>query len=622
MHPNGSERWLLAHDSAQKLDDNTVALTGYLQDVTQQVLMEQAVAKKAALHELIASIAQDFLEADAHEFDQTVDHVLEKIGLFLEVDRTFLFQFSEDLKYASNTHEWCAKGIMSAKNFLQDYPIEQVPFLQELIHKRETFYIPDVDAMPDTMQAEREELRRFMVKSVLILPLVKENRILGYLGFDAVREHRKLDKSIVSMLELMANIFSSALGNVQMNRRLHEAIHQAEVANEAKSVFLAKMSHEIRTPLHGVIGFTELLGETGLSEEQQEYADYALRSAQSLHDVIDNILDFAKIEAGKLSIEPEFTDLATLVRTTADVARAPAQKKGIALKVRLPDTLPERVLVDGRYLKQILINLLGNAVKFTNQGEVILHVHYQSTFEGRAGRFEFVVSDTGVGIEAEDLSQIFDPFVQVGNASNPQTGGTGLGLPISQLLAQKMGSQIHCESTPGKGSTFHFALEALCDVQSDSELAGGAMLPEQGEEVLLETTIDIQPRILVAEDSPVNLRLMKQILRALYPQAILHEARSGKEALEIWSKHSLDLILMDVQMPDIDGVETTRTIREQESAQQVATRVPILAVTAGATTDMKDKCLFAGMTDFITKPIQLAHFRKSVHQWITRSIDL
>ena len=614
MHPDGSERWIFAHDNAHRLPDQTIALTGYLQDITQQVHLEQAVSKKAALHELIASIAQRFLETDSDAFDQTVDNVLEKIGLFLEVDRTFLFQFSEDLTHASNTHEWCAEGIAPSKQFLQAYPIEKVPYLKELVQKRETFYIPDVDAMPDAMHAEREELRRFMVKSVLILPLIKENRILGYLGFDTVRHHRNLDKSVVSMLELMANIFSSALGGFHTNRRLHEAIHQAEVANEAKSTFLAKMSHELRTPLHGVIGFTELLSETALSDEQQEYAGYALRSAQTLHEIIDDILDFAKIEAGKLAIEPTYTDLAELILTTANVVRAPAKKKGINLRVVTSEHLSRHVLLDAKHLKQILLNLLGNAVKFTDQGEVMMQVTCKATLGGQAGRFEFVVSDTGIGIGADDLPYIFDPFMQAGDPTGNRRGGTGLGLPISQLLAQKMGSHIHCESTPEQGSTFRFALEALCEIPDD-EVQDHASL-DPNDQNRQNASSNLQPRILIAEDSSVNLRLMKQILKALYPHAEIYEARSGNEALKIWSKYSLDLIIMDVQMPDTDGILATRSIREQESAQKETKRVPVLAVTAGATTDMKEKCLSAGMSDFITKPIQLTAFRNTLQQWI------
>ncbi len=395
----------------------------------------------------------------------------------------------------------------------------------------------------------------------------------------------------------------------ERERELKIAKDIAESVSRAKSEFLARMSHEIRTPLNGVIGFTDLLKDTPLSALQQQYVNNANISGHTLLGIIDDILDFSKIEAGMMELDIIKTDMHELLRNSVDIIRFPADNKGLMVLLDIDCSMPEFANVDPVRLKQILANLLSNAVKFTEAGEVELKVRFSRLDNGK-GKFSFSVRDTGIGISVDHKDKLFKAFSQGDSSINRKFGGTGLGLIISEKLANRMGSRIDLESTPGKGTTFFF------DITTDTfKEPSGPEIQDCQESVIREILPGQRVSILVAEDNSINMMMIKSLIGRMLPQATLIEAAKGIEAVEKYVKYSPDIIIMDIQMPEMDGLEAAKAIRGIEKAS--GRHVPIIALTAGALNTEQEKCMEAGMDCFLTKPVEKDKIRSALISYLT-----
>ncbi|HRZ61730.1 MAG TPA: ATP-binding protein [Rubrivivax sp.] len=381
---------------------------------------------------------------------------------------------------------------------------------------------------------------------------------------------------------------------VELTDHLRDARRQAEAASEAKSVFLANMSHEIRTPFHGLLGMLSLLRETGLNARQIGYLRTATESADHLLTVLNDVLDMSLLESGRLTLVEEPVDLREVLREVEALMRPQAQLKSLALHVGADPGVPERARADRTRLKQILFNLLSNAVKFSDRGKVVLELHRTRGTDG-AGELEFVVTDTGIGMDAATLDRLFQRFVQGDESRARRHGGTGLGLEISRSLARLMGGDITVHSAVGEGS--RFVLRLPLDALSAATPAEPAAAP--GEPACAAVPAEPALRVLVAEDHPVNRQYMAALLEGMRHEAVF--AANGVEAVQALQGQRFDLVLMDLHMPLLDGVGATLAIRALPDS--VAATVPIIALTADAFAQTRERCLMAGMNDFLAKPV-------------------
>ncbi|MFN9745747.1 MAG: ATP-binding protein [Betaproteobacteria bacterium] len=391
----------------------------------------------------------------------------------------------------------------------------------------------------------------------------------------------------------------------QTRRSLERAVEEARAADAAKSQFLATMSHEIRTPMNGVLGAMDLLKETALDGRQRRLVRTAAQSGESLMEILNDVLDHSKIEAGKLVLAPSPTSLHSVAMSAAALFRARAETKGLTLALQIEPEVPDGVVTDGPRLKQVLLNLLSNAVKFTERGGITLRLALQAS-EPNAARVRIEVQDSGVGIPASELDRVFQPFTQFGGTRSRLSGGTGLGLSISQRIIEALGGRIEVSSRIGGGSCFWFTL--FLPLAPETPLR-----PSDSDFAALDGVERMEGVVLLVEDNEVNRLIGSEMLRSFGLDVKL--ANDGQQALQVLEQHRVDLVLMDIGMPVLDGHEATRRLREREQRLKLP-RVPVVALTAYAFESDAAKALDAGMDAHLAKPYSREQLEELVQRWL------
>ncbi len=594
----------------QKLSESTLeALQFAAKEIALGIKRKQAEAAleyRAKVESLLSSISRHFIDQDV---DTAINFTLEAIANFIGCDRSYIFELFDDLKQYHLIREWCAANIPARADDGRVGNLTMFPWVYEQMLNHQAIAISSLAEFPPEAIAERATLPGQSVQSMLVVPMTHSDKVVGSLGVDVVRSSKTWTQDDINFLKLVGELIAIGCARHKAEEALLVAKEAAEAANRAKSTFLANMSHELRTPLNAILGFAQLLErDTTLTSRQRDSLAIINRSGEHLLNLINDVLEMSKIEAGRLVLSPEPVNLHRLLQTLQEMFQVRTQAKRLSLRFELAPDLPQCVLTDEGKLRQVLINLLSNAVKFTETGGITLRARAE---QGNPGKFPmpytlfFEVEDTGKGIASEEMGNLFQPFVQTTSGIEAREG-TGLGLTISRQFIRLMGGDIYLTSTVGKGSTFRFDIQAtLADAK--------AVAPTLTHGRVLQLAPD-QPtyRILVVDDRPEGRDLIAQLLDTVGFET--RTATNGQEAIQQWQQWHPHLIWMDMRMPVMDGYEATRQIREQEARGRGNSThslnpvqhqpTVIIALTASAFEEQRASILAAGCDDFVRKPFR------------------
>jgi len=732
IRPNGSH--LRVHMSGKVVFNEAnepIRVDGVMVDRTHHHEAETALINEVRFQKVLIDISTTYINLDTDQLDAAIQNSLNDLGSFVNADRAYVFQYDFKANTTSNTHEWCREGIEPEINNLQDVPIEAIPFWLEKHKKGEPLYVPDVSRLPNSGDYSlRAILEPQGIKSLITLPMLDGNELLGFVGFDYVNDYyeysereRKLLFVFVQMLinirkrqlneriiaeqeskftnlidtmnlglievdaegriayvnsgflqlsgwkqhELAGKRFKSlekkvtisvpvsgaqhlaeeASGDTEwlvetvqgkprwwyvsesprsdagkvlvflditlqkeLELELEKARDAAESAGKAKELFLANMSHEIRTPLNVVIGMVRELMKERLNTHQRSIVQQAASAAKHLLTILNNVLDVSKIESGELVIDHRDFNLESVANNVKSILNAEAEEKNLDFQIVVDKALAQAHIGDDIRLRQVLINLVGNAIKFTDEGKVWLTILKLKNL-GDHELIRFEVEDTGVGMSEDFIQRIFDKFSQEQSTANRRFEGTGLGMSIANDLVGLMGGELRVQSQKHKGTRCTF--ELLLPHGDVSRIAGNAVSVHQGD-------LDGM-KLLLVEDNEMNRFIASQSL--LLFGCEVDEATNGKEAIDRLSERTYDLVLMDIQMPVMDGVEATRIIREELQLE-----LPIVALTANAFKHDIQRYLDSGFNDYVIKPYEeeellrkIARYNSSAQSKLNGTLD-
>lgn len=698
-----------------------------IEDIQVREDAENTLRFRTDLNQLLSSLSSNYETVTPEEVDRWLVNALGRIGSFIKADRCYIFTVSTDEKSVSNTHEWCAVGIKPQQENLQDIPTESMEWWMKVLRRSEVLNIPRVVDMGEEAAGERQILLDQGIQSLLVLPLIAGGRLVGFTGFDAVREEREWPEEAVLLLRASNSLFTSALvrklmdslqeseeryrtvvengrsvifrvdqygrftflnkaweeltsipvessigksvldfvypadremaisimtkvisgsedperlelrgfannkliwveiigrplkdddGNVigysgsidditerkNAQREAEVARQEAERASRAKSEFLSRMSHELRTPLNAIIGFSQLLEMGHLDAEKAENVSHIARAGDHLLDLINDVLDIVRIEAGEIPLDLEDIELAEVAGECLDLVRQAANQRNIQLKTVIgPDLL--WLHTDRRRLKQVLINLLSNAVKYNYDGGKVV-MRWTKT----SGKVQIDIEDTGIGIPPSLVEDVFLPFQRL-NADQTNVEGTGIGLAVTKNLVEVMGGTISVTSNPEEGSCFTIEFPTASDGSESESTLSQSTTPPEGESVLEGD--NKQSLVLYIEDNPSNMTLLRRVL-AYRPNTELLTATEGTTGLEIAKSRKPDLVLLDLHLPGIDGVEVLRKLSEDPDTKNI----PVVILSADASQGQAKRLIEMGAKDYITKPIEVQSFLKSVEEYL------
>ncbi|MFN8526109.1 MAG: ATP-binding protein [Chloroflexota bacterium] len=579
-------------------------------DIAQEALVDSQRKLQAESDRLVAlHRASSHMAAPGADAEAVIDEILKTAGELIRADSGSLYRWDADASLLRCVRSWQTDREVPVPDLAPGHGLAGQAWVQ-----RKAVVVSDYQrwahATPQGLDAA--------FQAGVGVPLVWGGHMLGVLVMRSHEADRlQCGEADARLLALFGGQAAAALVSAELFAAQAAQVASLQQADRAKSQFIANMSHEIRTPMNGVIGMTELLLSTSLSNAQREHAETIQSSADALLTVINDILDFSKIEAGRLDIERIPVDIRAIVGDVARLLMGEAQRKQIRLITRIDGRLPAYVEGDPVRLRQILTNLVGNAIKFTHAGSVRAVISYDAESEDGSSTLRVAVEDTGIGIAEASLEGLFSPFTQADTTTTRRYGGTGLGLAISRQLVAMMGGEIGAQSTPGSGSIFWFAVPAREVVQPEVSATAQREAPQADVEAQA-AVLGQNPLILVAEDNLVNQRVVASMLRKL--GCGVDCVADGRQAVEAVARVPYAAVFMDCQMPEMDGFEATETIRQLEAAMGGRLRrVPIIAMTALVMESDRERASAAGMDDHLPKPVRLTELRRVLSRWLEAS---
>lgn len=604
--------------------DRIVGRVWSFRDITERQQAEATMQRWAQADKLLSSISRQLIDQN---LETAVNFTLQAIAKFLEATHSYIFEYCEHQQQFHMVYEWQTEGVQILSDNITN-AVEPIPWFHNCIlsgkpvQGLQVVHVADIAPEATAKQAgeageeisdwsnhsaiQRQKSQSYqeVTLSVLAVPMIHAGKVVGFLGLD-IHDRKTWSQEEINLLQLVGELIAIGRSRHQVEQELRlakecalrEAARSAE-ANRAKSAFLANMSHELRTPLNAILGFAQLMErDSALTTHQRESLATINRSGEHLLQLINDVLEMSKIEAGRTVLNPEPFDLYQLLQTIQEMFQVRAASKKLYLEVELSENLPQYIFTDQGKLRQVLINLLANAIKFTATGGVTLRV------TGKADSpdylLHFAIVDTGKGIAAEELDRLFQPFVQTASGLQSQEG-TGLGLALSRQFVQLMGGDISLSSEVNCGSTFYFDIRV--------ELAKRSQVPAPTSKKRVHSLAPTQPtyKMLVVDDRLENCHVLTQLLHSV--GFATRVATNGQEAIQQWQAWHPQLIWMDMQMPLMDGYEATRQIRAQEQKLQQhnsnPSRTVIIALTASAFEEQRSDILAAGCDDLIRKPFR------------------
>lgn len=572
-----------------KLPTGEQVVYGIYLDITEQIRIKNILKNQQSqleqalgLQQVISEVA---LELNSpKEFAIRINNVLSIIGKNMDVSRAYIFENSADQLITINTFEWCAMGVESQIQKMQNLRYDSLPGLKDELKSNGFVVVERISEQNISVRAILEEQD---IKSIVLGSIYVSDSFFGFLGFDECRRTRVWNLAELQMIQALSAIISNAYERRMIEISLLEERDRANLANIAKSEFLANMSHEIRTPMNAILGFSEALYEQLEEPEYKTMLGSVLSSGRSLLSLLNDILDLSKIESGKIEIKHYPFDLFRLIDEIVVLFRNKAVRKGIDLFSHKPEDFPARIVLDEIRVKQVLFNLIGNAVKFTHQGfvDIRVEIHQQNK---QSGNLLIHIKDTGIGIPEAQHKIIFDSFKQASERPGKRYEGTGLGLSISKRLVERMNGEIKLESSPGTGSVFTVV---FYDVQFDDQSSDDMSIVKK--EVVIEFE---RSTVLIVDDLDVNILLVQGMLETMGIDT--KSASNGIHAIDILSEYKFDLVILDLRMPGMDGFEVAERIRSNPELAHI----PVLAYTA-AIAELKLKEDLQIFDGYLFKPI-------------------
>jgi PAS domain S-box-containing protein len=558
----GEWKWILDTGKVMEYDESgkPLRVVGTNIDITSKKVNEIILQQNLVQQELLSDIALGINSLD--NFDKRINVILEKIGTHTGVSRVYVFEDIEGGLATCNTFEWCNINITPQIQELQYVAYDSIPSWKKILLENGRVYSEDISALPDDLKAILEPQE---IKSIIVYPLFVSGLFFGFIGFDECIRKKEWSKSELELLRTFSGIIANAFERKKMEQSIIDERDRANNANKAKSEFLANMSHEIRTPMNAILGFSEALYHKLDSVQHRKMVKSVLSSGNLLLSLLNDILDLSKIEAGKLEISKQPIDLNYILQEIKLLFDAKVQKKGIDMIINISDDFPRYIMLDEIRIKQVIFNLVGNAIKFTHSGYVKLNVYFSFQSDDSGG-LQIEVEDTGIGIPESQWDVIFEAFGQQSGQSNRMYGGVGLGLAISKRLVEKMNGYINVTSKVGVGSLFKIVIPQVTINHDESRRK------EEYAEIG-DITFE-KASILIIDDVVSNIEMVETLLSATELEVV--SAETGEIALEILNETTPDLILMDIRMPGLDGFEIARIIK----INPVLAHIPIIAFTA------------------------------------------